>query len=368
MGKKIEKVAIIHDWLTGMRGGEAVLEALLDIYPDADLYTLLHNEGSVSFKVENRKIFTSFINRLPFKKNKYRHYLPLFPVAIETFDFHGYDLVISSSHCVARGVIVPPGTPHVSFVHSPMRYVWDMYQDYFPPRGFANRFIIPYFATLLRIWDVAAAHRVDRYVSNSKFVASRIERFYGKKANVVHPPCLSDDHKVTSDMLSDREDFYLMFGALVPYKKADIAVKAFAKSDKKLIIAGKGPELEKLKSIATPNVTLVGAVNDDTAEDLLRRARGLLFPGLEDFGIVPVEAQAYGCPVIAYGAGGALETVIDGKTGLFFSEQSEESLLDAIQKSESIKWKAADFQKSISRFTYEKFINGMKKEIALVVK
>ncbi|MDH5656959.1 MAG: glycosyltransferase, partial [Spirochaetia bacterium] len=223
--QKIRRVAVVHDWLTGMRGGEVVLEAILDIFPDADLYTLLYNRGSVSKKISGRNIYTTFIDRLPFKKKKYRHYLPLFPTAIETFDFHGYDLVVSSSHCVARGVIVPPGIPHLCFFHSPMRYVWDMFHDYFPGKGFTNRFIIPFFANYLRMWDAAASPRVDSYISNSSFVSTRIRRYYGKDSNVVFPPCIEDSHKVPRS--ETRGDYYLVVSAMVPYKRVDLAVEAF---------------------------------------------------------------------------------------------------------------------------------------------
>ena len=356
------KVAVIHDWLTGMRGGEVVLESILQLYPQADLYTLLYNKGELSETIANRKIFTSFIDRLPFKTTRYRHYLPLFPAAIELFDLHGYDLVISSSHCVARGVIVPPGTPHLSFVHSPMRYVWDMYHHYFPPRGLINRMVIPFFASSLRTWDAAAAHRVDRYTCNSKFVASRIGRFYGKEATVIHPPCVTDGSIAGSP--HGREDFYFIQSALVPYKRIDLAIEAFNRSGKKLIIGGDGPELSKLKQLAGSNIEFRGRIPRAEMELLFRTATALIFPGIEDFGIVPVEAQAQGCPVIAYGKGGALETVVENKTGLFFDEESPEAIEDAINRLARLKLKQSDFQKSINRFTDKKFKEGMQREIS----
>jgi len=363
---KIKHVAVVHDWLTGMRGGEVVLEAILDMFPDADLYTLLYNRGSVSRKISERKIYTSFIDHLPFKKSKYRHYLPLFPAAVEKFDFHGYDLVISSSHCAARGVIVPPGIPHISFFHSPMRYVWDMYHDYFPDKGIVNRAIIPFFANYLRMWDVSAAPSVDGYVSNSKFVGMRIRRFYGKEAHVVFPPCIEDHRQVPA--ISRSGDFYLVVSAMVPYKRVDLAVEAFRGLDVKLVIAGDGPELKKLKKNAPENVEFTGKCPRESLEKYYSTARGLIFPGLEDFGIVPVEAQSFGCPVIAYAKGGALETVVNGKTGVYFYEQTADAIREGVLKNEKIKYSRKDFQKNISRFTYGAFRKNFSKEIELMLR
>ena len=358
MRDSIIKVAVVHDWLTGMRGGEDVLESILELFPEADLFTLLHNRGSCSETIENRKIVTSFIDRLPLKKSKYRHYLPLFPAAIELLDLKGYDLVISSSHCVARGVIVPPDVPHISFIHSPMRYVWDMYQDYFPPRGFINRFIIPFFANRLRIWDTAAAPRSDLFISNSSFVAGRIRRYYGRDAVVVHPPCIR--HPLKSIEKRNQEDYYLVLSALVPYKRIDLAIDAFRDfGGRKLVIAGSGPELEKLKASAPPEVQFLGFVSDGDLASLFKRSKGLIFPGLEDFGIVPVQAQSYGCPVIAYGRGGALETIVDGKTGVFFPDQTVQSLREAVIRSEGISYKPNDFIKNVNRFTDQIFKDGI---------
>lgn len=371
------KVAVIHDWLSGMRGGEIVLEAILDLFPDADLYTLLYNKGSVSEKIANRNIYTSYIDRLPFKSKGYRNYLPLFPSAIERFDFHGYDLVVSSSHCVARGVIVPPDIAHVSFIHSPMRYVWDMFYEYFPPRGLKNRLIIPYFAGKLRTWDAAAAPRVDRYVCNSSFVAARVRRYYGRQAAVVFPPCLPGAESATTsvgspvpqiDRKKNREDFFLIVSALVPYKRVDLAVRAFHGFRQELYIVGDGPEKAKLEKSAPPNVRFLGSVDRATIIDLYRRASALIFPGTEDFGIVPVEAQACGCPVIAYRRGGALETVKEGKTGLFFEEQSEASIRDAVMRFFSHNFKASDFRTHVKQFSHEQFLHGFAAEVRKAMK
>ncbi|MCE9596397.1 MAG: glycosyltransferase [Spirochaetia bacterium] len=367
------RVAVVHDWLTGMRGGEAVLEGILKLYPDADLFTLLHNKGSVSEFIENRVIRTSFIDRLPFKKSSYRNYLPLFPTAIETFEFRNYDLVISSSHCVAKGVLVPPGVPHICFVHSPMRYVWDMTGDYFPytnmdgsPGGFFSRWVFPFFANYLRMWDSASAPRVDRYICNSQFVAERLRRYYGMPAGVVHPPCFASAPRIPK---SQREDFFLVVSALVPYKRIDLALDAFKHlgPDFKLKIVGKGPELKRLKTQAPTNVEFLGSVSREEISRLYASAKGLIFPGVEDFGIVPVEAQYYGCPVVALAKGGALETVT-AKTGIFFNEQSIESLSEAVRRCADNKFIPADFQKNVSHFSEAVFLTKMRQEIGKLLR
>lgn len=360
------RVAVVHDWLTGMRGGEVVLEAILRLYPEADLFTLLHNKGSVSPFIENRKIFTSFIDRLPLKAKKYRSYLPLFPTAIELFDFHGYDAVITSSHCVARGVVVPPGVPHISFFHSPMRYVWDMYHEYFGESGRLSRMLLPFFANYLRMWDASAAPRVDRYVCNSAFVAERIRRFYGRESVVVHPPCVPDDVRVPE--VKNRKDFYLIVSAFAPYKRLDLALEAFTGWDRKLIVVGAGQDEKKLKKYTAPNIEFKGNMKREEINELYRTASGLIFPGVEDFGIVPVEAQAQGCPVIAYGRGGALETVQYPKTGVFFYHQTVESLRGAVLENELLlPYRRVDFQANVSKFTRKQFLKNFQKEIDLAL-
>ncbi|MCB1140390.1 MAG: glycosyltransferase [Leptospiraceae bacterium] len=349
-----------------MRGGEVVLESILRLFPGAELFTLLHLEASCSDLIENRPIHTSFIQRFPWKARLYRHYLPFFPTAIEEFDFHGFDLVISSSHCVAKGVIVPPDVPHISFVHSPMRYVWDMYRQYFPGKGLLQKLIIPFFANYLRTWDAASAPRVDDYLSNSAFVGKRIRRFYGRSATVVHPPCLSEApaaRSIPDPEGQQREDFYLVLSALVPYKRIDLAVQAFNESGRRLLIAGKGPEEKRLQSMAAGNIEFLGHVDRAGIMDLYSQARGLIFPGVEDFGIVPVEAQAAGCPVIALGRGGALETVVSGKTGLFFYEESAAALNRTLDRREGIRFKAADFARNVARFTEKAFQDGILESI-----
>ncbi|TGL92058.1 glycosyltransferase family 4 protein [Leptospira barantonii] len=354
------KVAIIHDWLNGMRGGELVLDSLLKIYPTADLFTLFYTPGKLNPRIEQRKITTAFTNNLPFKDSKYRWYLPLFPTAIESLDLKGYDLVISSSHCVAKGVITDPDSIHFSYVHSPMRYVWDLYYDYFPSRKGLKFFAFEAISNYLRTWDVASSSRVDSFWSNSKFVARRIQKFYRREAKVIFPPCLPEKWKVDSQT---KDDFYLIVSAFAPYKRIDLAIETFRKNGKRLVLIGGGQEFKKLTSNLPKNIEILPHLKREEVLEYYKKAKAFIFPGMEDFGIAPVEAQAYATPVIAFGKGGALETVVAGKTGVFFPEQTVESLQVAIEQADRISWKTSDFQKNVSRFTEEKFIIEIKKQV-----
>ncbi|MCC5813570.1 MAG: glycosyltransferase [Leptospira sp.] len=354
------KVAIIHDWLTGMRGGEIVLDSLLKLYPDADLFTLIYNKGKLNERIENRKITAAFTDRLPFKANKYRWFLPLFPTAIETFDLRGYDLILSSSHCVAKGVIPHPDALHLSYVHSPMRYVWDMYYEYFPKRKGLSFFFYQTISNYLRTWDAASSARVDHFTCNSDFVGRRIQKFYRREYEVIHPPCLPQGTKVQNHA---KEDYYLIVSAFAPYKRIDIAIEAFRKNGKRLILIGGGQDEGKIRKNLPKNVELKQKIPREEVHEYYAKAGGFIFPGLEDFGITPVEAQSFCTPVIAYGAGGALETVVSGKTGIFFPEQTVESLNLAIEKAELTKFQEKDFQKSVNRFTEEKFINQIRSAV-----
>jgi len=329
---KTMHVALVHDWLTGMRGGEKVLEVFCEMFPDAPIYTLLHIKGSVSQIIERHRIETTFVQRLPKVAAKYRNYLPLFPTAIESFNFAGYDLVLSSSHCVAKGIIPHAGTTHISYVHTPMRYVYEMYDQYFGPQhmGRLKRAIIPFFANYLRLWDVATAGRVDHYIANSENVRRRIQRHYRRDAAVIWAPVDSQRLKLAEKS----DDYYLVVSALVPYKRVDLAVAAAARLNRRLVVVGTGPERASLERLAGPNVEFLGWQSDDQVRDRYAGCRALLFPGEEDFGIVPLEAQACGKPVIAFGRGGALETVVDGETGLFFADQTVDALAAAMTRLE----------------------------------
>jgi glycosyltransferase involved in cell wall biosynthesis len=350
------KVALIHDWLTGMRGGEKVLEVFCELFPHAHLYTLLHNKGSVSITIENMDIRTSFIQNLPLKKNKYRYYLPVFPSAVERFNLEGYDLVLSSSHCVAKGVITGPNTLHVSYCFTPMRYIWDLHDEYFTKEKSSvfTRSSISLLLGYLRRWDVESSKRVDRFVAISKYVAEKIKKYYERDSDIIFPPVDCSYFKPgTSD-----GDFYLMVSPLAPNKRVDIAIKAFNKLSLPLKIIGTGQEEKSLKKIAGKNVKLMGWQSDEIVRKHYATCKALIFPGVDDFGIVPLEAQACGTPVIAYGKGGALETVIPlngdqlntkggtGKsalteptsaTGVFFYEHTPEALAKSVIHFEGVR-------------------------------
>ncbi|MEW5911766.1 MAG: glycosyltransferase [Thermodesulfobacteriota bacterium] len=332
------KVVLVHDWLTGMRGGEKVLEALCRLFPQAPLYTLLHLPGSVSRLIEDRPIHTSFVQRLPLARSRYRHYLPLFPRAVESLKLPSCDLVISTSHCVAKGALPRYPALHVSYLHTPMRYVWDLYDDYFGPgRGGLARYVMPLVRPRLQRWDRSSCARVDHFLANSKHVARRISRHYGRLAQVIPPPVETTRFAPAADV----EDYYLVVSAMAPYKRLDLAVQACSMSGRRLLVVGSGPEEARLRALAGPSVKFLGWQSDEALAGLYARARAFLFPGEEDFGITPVESMASGRPVVALARGGALETVVglddpQGRppTGLFFHKQEVGSLLASLDELE----------------------------------
>lgn len=350
---KSPRVALVHDWLTGRRGGEKVLEVLSEIFPEAPIFTLIHFPGSQAESLERKKIRTSFIQKFPCVKKKYRLYLPFFPLAIELFDLQEYDLVISSSHCAAKGIIPRPGALHISYVHSPVRYAWNQYFSYFGPAklGPFSRLFIPLVIHYLRIWDVTSSARVDYFIANSKAVAQRIEKYYRRKASVIHPPVDTNFFRPSEN----KGEYFLIVSALVPYKRIDLAVEVFNRNDLPLVIVGQGPELKKLKKRARKNIAFLGALSDEELLETYRKAKALLVPGEEDFGINSLEAQACGIPVIAYGQGGALETVVPGKSGLFFNSLSPESLEDAIDKFKQMQFNKFFLTEHAEKFSRERF-------------
>ncbi len=359
------KIALIHDWLTGMRGGEKVLEDICRIYPQADIFTLLWNKGSVSNEIESHRITTSFLQRFPQVDKKYRYYLPFMPLAIQRLDVEQYDVIISSSHCVAKGVRKRKGAVHICYCHTPMRYIWDQYDEYFnnertgmlPRRGM--RLARPF----LQKWDVESSRGVDVFIANSRYVAERIKRIYGRDSVVVYPPADTDFFVPSSSDEQNAGEYYLMVSALVPYKKVDLVIKAFSKTNERLKIIGSGPDTGRLKAMAAPNIEFLGWQPDETVRSHYQSCRAFLFPQEEDFGITAVEAQACGKPVIAYGKGGALETVIDGTTGVHFPEPTTESLLNALLRCKDMEFSSEVIRRNAERFSRSRFV----KEISRIV-
>lgn len=330
------RVAIVHYWFVSRRGGERVIEAIADLFPQADLYFLLYDPEALPPSLQGRQIHASFLQSLPGRKRLHRHLLPLYPLALEQFDLRNYDLVISSESGPAKGVITSAQTCHVCYCHSPMRYLWDMYHDYRSDLRGLKRGIFNVTSHYLRMWDLATASRVDRFIANSRHVARRIEKHYHRQAAVIHPPV--DVPKFLPVQAPD--DFYLAVGQLVGYKRTDLAIAACNRLQRPLYIVGEGEEYQRLRRLAGPTIRFLGRQDDATVRQLYQSCRALLFPGEEDFGIVPVEAQGFGRPVIAYGKGGILDTVNGilpgqayqpGATGIFFARQTVDDLAEAIQ-------------------------------------
>ncbi|SMG01775.1 glycosyltransferase family 4 protein [Burkholderia singularis] len=364
------KVAIVHDWLVVHGGAERVLAQMIDCFPQADIYSLVDFLEDRTC-LRGRPVHTSFIQKLPFARKRYRNYLPLFPLAIEQFDLSGYDLIISSSYAVAKGVLNGPDQLHVSYVHSPVRYAWDLQHQYLNEAGLARglksglaRVLLHY----IRNWDARSANGVDLIAANSRFVARRIRKTYRRDASVIYPP-VDVDHLALCDK---KDDFYLTASRLVPYKRIDLIVDAFSRTpSRKLVVIGDGPEADKIRALAGPNVTLLGYQPFDVLHDHLQRAKAFVFAAEEDFGISPVEAQACGTPVIAYGKGGVCESVRatgPAPTGLFYAEQTCESLIDALDRFDAMpastfdsracrenaqRFSAQHFRDAFSRFALE---------------
>ena len=322
------KVAITHYWILQMRGGEKVLEALCEMYPDADIFTHVYDPDNVSEIIRSHNVFTTFISRLPFAKKLYKLYLPFMPIALELLDLTDYDLIISSESGPAKGIIPGPGATHICYCHSPMRYIWDHYHVYRKSAGFLARLMMPLTSHYLRQWDAVSAARTDVFVANSSHVANRIKKYYRRDAVVIHPPVAVEDFsKVDGTNLGD---FYLWAGELVAYKRPDILVEAFNQSGKKLIVIGDGPALKKLQGVAKDNIEFLGKVDFDTLKWHFAKCKALIFPGEEDFGIIPVEVLASGRPVIGLAKGGLLDIVGDQEVGQLFPDASVSSLQHAI--------------------------------------
>jgi glycosyltransferase involved in cell wall biosynthesis len=358
------KLALVHDWLTGMRGGERALEVLCERFPDAELFTLVHVRGSVSPAIERLQPHTSFVQRLPAVKRLYRHYLPLFPTAIEQFAFDRFDRVVSLSHCCAKSIVHPGGVPHLCYCLTPMRYAWDQFDAYFGPSRvgpLASALMRPVMARLAR-WDRATAGRADRYVAISHYVAGRIRRYYNREATVIYPPVDTDFFHPDA---ARPERFALVVSALVPYKRLDLAIAACRHARVPLKIAGDGPDRAALERVAVNgDVEFLGRRSDEDVRALYRRAAVTLLPGEEDFGIVPLEAQACGRPVVALARGGALETVKPGETGVLVDEPTAEAFADAIASAVDRSFDTTAIRRHAERFGRSRFGDEMAALVA----
>jgi glycosyltransferase involved in cell wall biosynthesis len=355
------RVAIVHDWLTGMRGGEKVLDAICELYPDASLFTLLHVPGTVSPRIERRRVGVSFAQWFPAARRIYRQYLLLFPSLVEMFNLDEYDLVISSSHCAVKSVIRPGRAVHVCYCHSPMRYAWDQFGAYFGPEQIGrmgNQLMRRAMAVMAR-WDAATASRVDAFVANSRYVAGRIRRYYNRGSTVVYPPvdtaffCPADEQRAS-------DSNFLAVSALVPYKRLDVAIDACRRIGAPLRIVGEGPERARLQRMAGSDVEFLGWRSDEEIRALYQQATAVVLPGVEDFGMVPVEAQACGSPVVALAEGGATETVIEGQTGVLVADRSPAALADGLARATTIAWDRGAIRAHALRFSRQRFLREFK--------
>lgn len=358
------KVAIVQEWLVTVGGSDKVVKAILDVFPDADIYTLVaKKEVCDELGIPWEKVHTSFIQKMPLGTKKHRAYLPLFPFAIEQFDLRGYDVVISSSHCVAKGVLTKADQLHICYCHSPIRYCWDMYNEYLEEshldKGFKS-WLVRLMLHPIRLFDAIAGSRVDYYISNSDYVGQRIRKTYRRKATTIHPNIDISNF----ELCNDKQEYYLASSRLVAYKKIDTIIEAFNQMpDKKLVVIGGGPNLEAYRKLAKDNVTVMGYQPFDVLKDKMQHAKAFVFAADEDFGMIPIEAQSCGTPVIAYGHGGSLETVNGGKTGLFFNEQTPDAIVEAVNKFEAMgsqPFAPADCRQWAEGFSEERFKREIK--------
>ena len=361
------RTALIHDWLTGMRGGEKALEVFCEMFPEADLFTLVHIPGTTSPTIERRRVKRSPIQWLPFAGRLYREYLPLFPIAVEQFDLDAYDLVISTSHCAAKSVVVTGRARHLCYCLTPMRYAWDQFDAYFGPDRIgvaASRALRPVLAAMAR-WDRATEGRVHRYLAISQYVARRIAVYYNRESTLVYPPV--DTEFYTPDVPlrpeATSQPRFLVVSALVPYKRVDLAMIAARRAGVGLTVVGGGPERANLEQFTGDGVELVGWRSDEDIRELYRSSVAAILPGEEDFGIVPVEAQACGRPVVALGRGGALDTVVDGDTGVLVGDTSVEALANGLLRAASIPWDRGRIRRHAERFSRQRFVNEMRQVV-----
>ncbi len=357
------RVALAHDWLNGMRGGEKVLELLCAAFPQAPIYTLIYDPRRISERINAHPVRVSALRYFPGVMQYYRYYLPFFPWAAERFRLPATDLLISTSHCVAKGVRPPPGAKHLCYCFTPMRYAWGFYGEYFGSNPIKQAILRPILARL-REWDRRASARVDRFVAISRHVQSRIREFYGRESDLVYPPVATDYYTLGEP---GHAGFDLVVSALVPYKRVDLAVAAYNQLGYPLKIVGAGTEFARLRAAAQSHIEFLGWQTDEQIRQLYRSCRCLVFPGEEDFGIVPVEAQACGKPVVAFGRGGALESILDGKTGIFFHSQTVTDLLGAVESCASQSWDPEMIRNNALRFGPDVFVSGLFKSIFAII-
>jgi len=355
-----KKIAIIHDWFDTPGGAENVIGNLLELYPDADLFSLVDffSDDDRKKYLRGKQVTTSFIQKLPFSRTKFRNYLPLFPLAIEQFNLDAYDLVISSSHAVAKGVLTGPDQTHICYQYSPMRYAWDMYHTYFKEHNITGlkAFILRKVLHKIRLWDVVSSNRVDAFIAISTLIQKRIQKYYRRESDIIYPPV--DTRKFT--LYEEKMDYYFTASRLVPYKKVKMIVEAFNENGRPLKVAGNGEQYETLKNIAKHNIEILGYCSDEEMVLHMQKAKAFIYAAYEDFGIVPVEAMSCGTPIIAYGKGGVLDTIKDGKTGILFDEQTVESLNHAVVTFENILFDAKAIRKHALLFSEKRFQNEFK--------
>ena len=361
------RTALVHHWLVTQRGGESVFEALLEGFPGAPVITLVYDDSRSSPALKERAVRTSVIQKFPRAPHWYPYYLPLFPWATERLDLSGFQLVISSDAATVKGVRLAPGTLHICYCHTPMRYVWSGYDDYARQLGPASRALFPWVAKRLRRWDFEAAQRVTVFVANSQAVASRIRKYYGRASTVIYPP-VDTEYFVPNDPSRRSGDYYLLVSQLVPYKRADLVVDAFNRSGRRLLVIGEGSERRNLERRAGPNVQILDPQPREAIRRHLQSCRGYVFAGEEDFGIVIAEALACGTPVLAFGRGGAAEIVQDTRTGILFEEQSVESLLEGLSKLERIRFDCDELRHSVLRFSRNRFVNEFSRLVREAVR
>lgn len=350
------KVAIIHDWLTVYGGAESIIRILHDMFPDAPIYTTVYNRENMPDDFKQMDIRTSFIQKFPFAKKKYNMYLPFMPRAFEQFDLSEYDLVISSNTSCSKGVLTGANTLHICYCNTPMRYGWDFYHEYKNGKGTVARWLIGHMMHKIRMWDRLSADRVDTFIANSYNVARRIKKHYRRDSAIIYPPVRTSMFQKSKK----NEGFYLVVSRLVPYKRIDLVAEAFSRMGLPLVIIGDGSEYKKVAERAASNVKMLGRVNDSVVLDYMSKCKAFLFPGEEDFGITPIEAEACGKPVIAYGRGGALETVVADETGVFFKKQTVEDVIATVRRFESMTFDADKIRKHAEKFSEERFRDELR--------